>query len=129
MFSFALKINDVRQLMLEKDVNIARLQEELRMKSEVKLTNNPLWTLVVLMIEEQVMLVVLLLPGKWYKYSEDEGSFCQLLMGWLGYKNTLPKGYESWQHSFVKVREYVNKAMANSRNRCRLRLRYRRKCD
>ena len=87
--------------------------------------NDPLWSSVVLMVEEYVTPRMLLIPGKWHVYSEVVGSFCQMVIEWLGFKDNLPECYESFQHLWLKVREYVNEAMINSRNGCRLRLNYR----
>ena len=93
-------------------------------KARENRNKEPLWPLVVMMVEEHVAPKTMILPGQWHVYSEIGGSFCQLAIEWLGYEDKLPEGYESKQHLWLKVRQYVNEALGGSRNGCRLRMQY-----
>ena len=89
-----------------------------------KKANYPLWVKVVLVVEENVAPLVMLLPKGWWVYSEDEGSLCQMVFKWLVPDGDLLDGFESWEDFWTVVSLYINDAMINARNACRLRCVY-----
>ena len=86
-------------------------------------------TKVMVMVEEHVTPKMMILPRNWHVYSSNKGSFCHISLGWLGFNDKIPEGYESKYEVWIKGRVYVNEALANSRNGCRLRILYRWKCE
>ena len=73
-----MKSSAIKGIVTDKLSNNKKARGEKAMRGKAKRINDPLWSSVVLMIEEYVTSRMLLLPGKWYEYSEDAGFFCQL---------------------------------------------------
>ena len=84
-----------------------------------------MWVKVVVAVEENLALMLMLLPKNWWVYSENQGSFCQMGLKWISSDGELAEGYQNWRHLWMMARVYFNDAMVNARNACRLRCQYR----
>ena len=117
-------LNDVLKDAIRENVRHKRGTKNELNKRKV---NDPLWVKVVLMVEENVAPLVMLLPRRWWVYSEEEGSFCQMAIKWLVSDGELVEGFDSWEEFWTVVSLYINDAIINAQNACRLRCLYKRK--
>ncbi len=77
-----------------------------------------------MIVKEWLVQKTMILPDGWERHSTNEGSFCQMALGWLGYKDNLFGGYENEEHLWLRVRRLVNDSMGTASSSARSRIYY-----